>query len=154
MTLISPLSVIGYANVFLIAASILYILHFWLEISILGVCATGLTLIGATGILLYIGLQILASPNNNQHYLNSNTNSIFLFSDLTSVIALFCAITLVIYLIMEWWYNTRSTGAFVIPIVAIALFPHVSAPAYLQPIWQEIIRISTELEVIIGLLLF
>ena len=161
MLSISPLYVICYANISLIVASILYILHLWLQIHAIGAGATCFSVMGTAGLIFGIGCQSLITWSSNHHYTAtmggtaggtisgtiSNTISGTPIGDttlalpgLTYIVALFCAASMVVYLIMEWWYKTRSTGAFVIPLVAITLLQQLAGTLHLLPLWSAILK--------------
>jgi ABC-type transport system involved in cytochrome c biogenesis permease subunit len=108
------LTLISYANLLLIAATILYVLHLWFRAHAVGLWATSLSAVGALG--LVSGLLV----RGTESYFKHSTESMSLNS-LSEVMSLFSAITVIIYLVMEWVYRTRSAGAFVMPIVAVAI---------------------------------
>ncbi len=101
---------ISYANLLLIGSTILYVAHLWFTAPAVGLWATGTAAVGALG--LVAGLVARATEHH--------TGQIPLIG-LSEVMSLFIAMTVVIYLAMERAYRTRSAGAFVMPIVAIAV---------------------------------
>jgi cytochrome c-type biogenesis protein CcsB len=105
---------ISYANLLLIVSTILYVAHLWFTARAVGLCATGLSTVGAFG--LVVGLVARGTENYFMH----RTGHIPLTS-LYEVMSLFSTITVLIYLVMERVYRTRSAGAFVMPIVAAAV---------------------------------
>jgi len=102
---------ISYANLLLIGATVLYVAHLWFTARAVGFWATGLSAVGALG--LVAGLV----ARGTETYFMHRTGHIAL-TNLFEVMSLFSAITVVIYLVMERAYRTRSAGAFVMPIVA------------------------------------
>lgn len=105
---------ISYANLLLLGATVLYVAHLWFTDHAVGLWATGLSTLGALG--LVAGLV----ARGTETYLIHGTGYLPLTS-LYEVMCLFSAITVLIYLAMERAYRTRSTGAFVMPIVAAAV---------------------------------
>lgn len=99
----------AYANLLLIAASVLYVAHFWLSARSLQLWATALTAVGALGLIA--GL-VVRSTGADPWFLVGQPE----------VLSSFSAGTVVIYLVMERIYRTRRAGAFVMPIVAVAVF--------------------------------
>ncbi len=100
---------ISYGNLLLIISTLLYVAHLWFKARAVGLWATGLAILGVLG--LFTGLLTQKSQTHLGQYLNS----------LSEVMTLFCAVTVLLYLIMEKMYRTRSAGAFVMPIVAAAI---------------------------------
>lgn len=105
---------ISYANLLLIGSAILYVAHLWITARAVGLWATSLSIIGALGLMA--GLVARGAESYFMH----RTGGIPLTS-LYGVMSLFSAITVLIYLVMERAYRTRSAGAFVMPIVAAAV---------------------------------
>lgn len=105
---------ISYANLLLIASTILYVAHLWFTARAVGRWATSLSTVGALG--LVVGLVARGAET----YFLHRTGRIPLTS-LYEVMSLFSAITVLIYLVMERAYRTRSAGAFVMPIVTAAV---------------------------------
>ncbi len=105
---------ISYANILLIGSTILYIAHLWVTSPAVGLWATGLATVGALG--LVVGLVALGTET----YFLQRTGHAPL-TGLYQVMLLFSAMTVVIYLVMERIYRTRSAGAFVMPIVVAAV---------------------------------
>lgn len=105
---------ISYGNLLLIGSTILYVAHLWFTARAVGRWATSLSILGALG--LVAGLMARAAET----YFMYRTGHIPVAS-LYEVMSLFSAITVLIYLVMERAYRTRSAGAFVMPIVAAAV---------------------------------
>lgn len=115
---------IGYANLLLLISSVLYLAHFCLKARVLGRWATALAALGALG--LVAGLLVHTAKS---YGLQPNPPDFF--TSLSEVMTLFCAFTVILYLVMEKVYRTRSAGAFVMPIVAAAvLFEMMGATDY------------------------
>lgn len=105
---------ISYANLLLIGSTILYVSHLWFAAKIIGRWASGLATMGAIGCVVALSAQwVESSYLRGPGYLPANS--------MVDMMALFTAVTVVIYLIMEHVYRTRSAGAFVMPIVAAAV---------------------------------
>lgn len=102
------------ANLLLLAATALYVAHAWWTDEAVGLWATWLSLLGALGLVS----AILA--RGTETYVLHRTHYVPLTS-LHEVMALFCAFTVLIYLLMEHIYHSRSAGAFVMPLVALAV---------------------------------
>lgn len=101
---------IGYGNLLLIASTLLYVSHLWLESETVGRWASLLAGLGALASILalvtrWIEIIWLHRPGH------------FVLNSLYEMIALFGALTVVIYLAMERVYRTRAAGAFVMMIV-------------------------------------
>lgn len=98
----------SYANLMLVIASLLYIIHAVGHFKNIGWLATGCAGLGVLGLSVSILFQWLHPA--------TMTDAV----DLSFILGLFCAITVIIYLFMEKWYDARTAGAFVMPIVATA----------------------------------
>jgi cytochrome c-type biogenesis protein CcsB len=105
---------ISYANLLLIGSTTVYIAHLWFTDNVVGRWATGLSAAGAFGLVLGLMARV------TETYLVDRTGYIPLTS-LYEVMSLFSAVTVLLYLMMERVYRTRSAGAFVLPIVAAAV---------------------------------
>lgn len=101
---------IGYANLLLIASTGLYVSHLWFTSESVGRWASGLATAGAL-----ISILALAMDWVETYYLHRQGH--VPLNSLYEVMALFSAITVVIYLVMERVYRTRAAGAFVMLIV-------------------------------------
>lgn len=111
-------SVIIYGNLLLLASTFLYLLHLRFLTRTIGIWATSLALAGA--LALVAGLAVRATETGLTHGL-AIVSLTGLSKDLSGVMSLSSAITVIIYLAMERMYRTRSAGAFVMPIVAAAI---------------------------------
>ncbi|OWW19641.1 hypothetical protein AYR66_09120 [Noviherbaspirillum denitrificans] len=105
---------LGYANLLLIASTILYVAHLWFTSESVGRWASGLAGLGAAASLFalawrWIEVFWLHRPGH------------FAMNTLYEMVALFSTLTVVIYLVMERVYRTRSAGAFVMMIVLAAI---------------------------------
>ena len=101
---------LGYGNLLLIASTVLYVGHLWFTSEFVGRWASLLAGLGALASLLALGTRwvevfLLHRPNH------------FALNSLYEMVALFGALTVVIYLVMERVYRTRTAGAFVMLIV-------------------------------------
>ncbi len=103
-------NIISYANLLLLVATLLYIAHLKFRQGGVGLWAMGLSATGALGLIGGLILKLIGQPPS---YIPLTT--------LPDVLSLFSAITVLAYLIMEYCYRTRSAGAFVMPIVAVAI---------------------------------
>lgn len=102
------------ANLLLLGATLLYAAHLWWTGRALGRWATGLALFGALGLLgslLACGTETLGQRLSGHLPLTGQRE----------VMALFSACTVLVYLVMERAYRSRSAGAFVMPLVAAAV---------------------------------
>lgn len=104
----------SYANLLLICAAMLYVGHLRFTAQAVGRAASGFAAAGALCLLLGISMRWMEIV-----YLRSAGPPPP--SGLYEVMSLFSAITVVIYLVMERVYRTRSAGAFVMPIVVSAV---------------------------------
>lgn len=107
-------AVISYANLLLMGASVLYLAHSWLPVRALGPWATGLA--GAGLAAMVAGLLVRATESAQLPPAGR-----VVLTSLSDVVSLFSAATVLIYLMMERTYRSRSAGAFVMPIVAAAV---------------------------------
>ncbi|RZI42013.1 c-type cytochrome biogenesis protein CcsB [Herbaspirillum sp. HC18] len=101
---------LGYGNLLLVGAAVLYVGHLWSASEVVGRCASGIAGFGAMASLLaltarWVETYLLQRPGH------------FAFSSLHEMVALFTTLTVIIYLVMERAYRTRSAGAFVMMIV-------------------------------------
>lgn len=106
--------VIIYGNLLLLASTILYLLHLRAATRTIGLWATGLATVGALALLA--GLAVRTTATYLAHDLASGS-----LTGLSDLMTLSSAITVILYLVMERMYRTRSAGAFVMPIVATAV---------------------------------
>lgn len=102
------------ANLLLLGATLLYVAHLWWPGRALGRAATGLALFGALGLL---GSLLAFSTETWGQRLSGHLP----LTGQREVMALFSACTVLIYLVMERAYRSRSAGAFVMPLVAAAV---------------------------------
>lgn len=102
--------VIGYANLMLVASTVLYVLHLWFGSETVGRWASGLAAVGATGLVLTLLVRWIET-----YYLHRPGH--LPLNVLYEMMALFSTVTIVIYLVMEQVYRTRAAGAFVMIIV-------------------------------------
>lgn len=102
--------VIGYTNLMLVASTVLYVLHLWFGSELVGRWASRLAIIGATGLVLTLLVRWVET-----YYLHRPGH--MPLNVLYEMMALFSTVTIVIYLVMEQVYRTRSAGAFVMIIV-------------------------------------
>lgn len=100
----------GYANLLLIGSTVLYVSHLWFTSETVGRWASRLATLGALAAVLALSARWLET-----YFLHRGGH--IPLSHLYEVMALFSAITVVIYLVMERVYQTRSAGAFVMLIV-------------------------------------
>jgi len=98
----------SYANLMLAIAALFYVAYAVGHFKNIGWLATGSAGLGALGLLTSLVSQWIhpAAP----------TKTI----DLSVVLSLICTITVIAYLIMEKWYDARTAGVYVMPIVAAA----------------------------------
>lgn len=101
---------IGYGNLLLVASTALYVSHLWFTSDVVGRWASRLAGLGALASLLalvtrWIEVIVLQRPGH------------FALNSMYELVALFSALTVMIYLVMERVYRTRSAGAFVMLIV-------------------------------------
>lgn len=104
----------AYAHLLLLASTVLYLAHLRFPAHAVGLWASSLALLGAGGLL---GALVLRGAET---YVTHSARHVPLTS-LHEVMSLFSAFTVLIYLVMERAYRTRSAGAFVLPIVAVAV---------------------------------
>lgn len=102
------------ANLLLLGSTLLYVAHLWWTGRAIGRWATALGLAGALGLLgsVLFGGSETWLPRGGDHVP---------LTSLREVLALFSACTVLIYLVMERAYRSRSAGAFVMPLVAAAV---------------------------------
>jgi cytochrome c-type biogenesis protein CcsB len=101
---------ISYSNLLLIASTVLYVLHLWFTSEAVGRWASGLATTGALMALLALGADWVET-----YYLHRAGH--VPLNSLYEMTALFSALTVAIYLVMERIYRTRAAGAFVMLIV-------------------------------------
>ena len=99
----------NYANLLLIIATAFYVAHVVGRSQLVGWLATCCAYLGVAGLIISLIGQWL-------HPLSPST--VF---NLSFILSLFNAITVLTYLIMEKWYGTKTAAAFVMPIVATAV---------------------------------
>lgn len=128
---------VSYANLLLIASTILYVSHLRFTSERVGRWASGFATAGA--ICLTLGMLVRWVEAYYLH--RAGRVSI---AGLYEVMSLFSAITVVIYLVMEKVYRTRSAGAFVMPIVVSAVLFEIwllsndqAAPDYQVPLFKS-----------------
>jgi cytochrome c-type biogenesis protein CcsB len=105
---------IGYANLLLIGSTILYVSHLWFTAKAVGRWASALATLGAIGCVIALSTHWIET-----YYLQRAGH--LPADSMVEMMALFSAVTVVIYLVMERVYRTRSAGAFVMPIVVGAV---------------------------------
>jgi cytochrome c-type biogenesis protein CcsB len=110
---------LGYGNLLLIASTVLYVSHLWFTSETVGRWASLLAGLGALASLLalatrWIEVFWLHRPGH------------MAMSSLYEMVALFGALTVAIYLVMERVYRTRSAGAFVMLIVLATVLFQIS----------------------------
>ena len=125
---------LGYANLLLIASTALYVAHLWFTEEVVGRWASVLAGFGALASLLALSTRWFET-----YYLHRPGH--FLFSEMYETVALFTTITVIVYLVMERVYRTRSAGAFVMLIVFAAVLYQVWLATHDQGIPGSRIRI-------------
>ena len=125
---------VSYANLLLIGSTILYVSHLRFTSERVGRWASGFATAGAVCLMLGMLVRWIET-----YYLHRASQASI--AGLYEVMSLFSAITVVIYLVMEKVYRTRSAGAFVMPIVVSAVLFEIwlvsndqSAPDYRMPL--------------------
>jgi len=108
MTPALPSALCSYANLLLIVATVLYLLFLAWRAPLIGSLASGSAALGVAGLALAL----------TEHWRHPAVNTTPY--DMAFVLSAICAITVLTYLIMEKWYGSRTMGAFVMPVVAIA----------------------------------
>jgi cytochrome c-type biogenesis protein CcsB len=131
----------SYSNLLLSVSTVLYIAHLWFISATVGRWATGMATLGAVGVL-----GGLLTRWFEVHRILREAQ--LMPSSLYEVTMLFSAVTVLIYLAMEFAYRNRSAGAFVMPIVMCAVgfelwlvsngqaSPHLLVPA-LKSYWMN-----------------
>jgi cytochrome c-type biogenesis protein CcsB len=109
---------LGYANLLLVASTVLYVSHLWFTSEEVGRWASRLAGFGALAALIALSTRWFET-----YYLYRPGH--IPLSSMYEVVALFSAVTVVIYLVMEHVYRTRSAGAFVMLIVLAAVLYQV-----------------------------
>lgn len=104
----------GYANLLLVGAAVLYTAHLWLKSPLVGRLASGVAATGAATALVALAVRWFET-----YYLQRPGH--VPLNVLYEVMALFNALTVVAYLIIERVYRSRSAGAFVMLIVLAAV---------------------------------
>ncbi|NMM05010.1 c-type cytochrome biogenesis protein CcsB [Polaromonas sp.] len=128
---------VSYANLLLIGSTILYLSHLRFTSERVGRWASGFATVGA--ICLTLGMLVRRVEAFYVHPVGQAP-----IAGLYEVMSLFSAITVVIYLVMEKVYRTRSAGAFVMPIVVSAVLFEIwlvsndqAAPDYQVPLFKS-----------------
>jgi cytochrome c-type biogenesis protein CcsB len=128
---------VSYANLILIGSTILYLSHLRFTSERVGRWASGFATVGA--ICLTLGMLVRWVEAFYVHPAGQAP-----IAGLYEVMSLFSAITVVIYLVMEKVYRTRSAGAFVMPIVVSAVLFEIwlvsndqAAPDYQVPLFKS-----------------
>lgn len=128
---------VSYANLLLIGSTILYVSHLRFTSERVGRWASGF----ATGGAICLTLGMLVRWVEAYYVHRAGQAQI---AGLYEVMSLFSAITVVIYLVMEKVYRTRSAGAFVMPIVVSAVLFEIwlvsndqAAPDYQVPLFKS-----------------
>lgn len=124
----------GYANLLLIVSSILYISHLWYTADAVGRWASGMALLGAS-----ISIVALAWRWFETYYLHRPGH--IPLSSLYEMMAMFSAVTVLIYLVIEHVYRTRAAGAFVMLIVLVAVLFQVWLSTHDQAIPGARVRV-------------
>jgi cytochrome c-type biogenesis protein CcsB len=107
-----------YSDLLLLAATVVYIAHWWFTSKTVGRWATALATTGTAGIVA----SVLARWFEMQRAWHVGHVPL---SDLYEVTCLFTAVTMAIYLAIESFYRNRSAGAFVMPIVSAAVLLNI-----------------------------
>jgi cytochrome c-type biogenesis protein CcsB len=104
----------GYANVLLVAATLVYLAHLRFTAPAVGRWASGLATAGAVGLLVALFTLWFETHQvlEEGHVPISNLYEVTIF---------FTALTTVIYLILESYSRNRHPGAFVMPIVVAGI---------------------------------
>jgi cytochrome c-type biogenesis protein CcsB len=125
---------VSYANLLLIGSTVLYVSHLRFTSERVGRWASGFAAAGA--VCLTLGMLMRWIETYYLHRVSHGS-----IAGLYEVMSLFSAITVVIYLVMEKVYRTRSAGAFVMPIVVGAVLFEIwlvsndqAAPGYQLPL--------------------
>ena len=128
---------VSYANLLLIGSTVLYLSHLRFTSERVGRWASGFASVGA--ICLTLGMLARWVEAFSVHRVGPAP-----IAGLYEVMSLFSAITVVIYLVMEKVYRTRSAGAFVMPIVFSAVLFEIwlgsndqAAPDYHVPLFKS-----------------
>jgi ABC-type transport system involved in cytochrome c biogenesis permease subunit len=104
----------GYANLFLVGAALLYVGHTWSGSLMVGRLASSVAAVGAAGALIALAVRWFET-----YYLQRPGHASV--DGLYETVALFNALTVVIYLVIERVYRNRSAGTFVMAIVCAAV---------------------------------
>jgi len=107
------LKAVGYANLLLLISTALYFIHLWRGPGLTGRLASVFASVGTVALGLNLAMRWMET-----YYLHRPGH--VPFNVLYEVLAAFSIVTLVIYLVMERVYRTRTAGAFVMSIVMVA----------------------------------
>ncbi|HEY0635579.1 MAG TPA: c-type cytochrome biogenesis protein CcsB [Gammaproteobacteria bacterium] len=104
----------SYANLLLVASTLVYLAHLRFKAETVGKWATGLATAGMVGVLMALLVRWFESHQvlDEGHIPITNLYEVTLF---------FSALTTLVYLILESIYRRKATGAFVMPIVVAAI---------------------------------
>lgn len=112
----------GYANLLLIGSTAIYVSHLWFTSEAVGQWASGLATLGALVLVLALSVRWFGA-----YFLRHSGG--LPSGSLYEVMALFSAVTVVIYLVMERVYRTRAAGAFVMLIVLASVLFQIGLAA-------------------------
>ena len=98
------------ANIILVIASVMYLVYLWVSREIIGKWATGITATAA----IVMGVAFFTRWFETYQVLEEGHIPL---SNLYEVTLFFTLLTVVIYLIMERYYQSKTAGAFIMPIV-------------------------------------
>ena len=99
----------NYANLLMLIAAALYVVHIASRSRLAGMTASVCAFLGSCGLAVCL-TELWLNPHD--------LSTVYTLSFALSLIN---AMTVTLYLIMEKWYGNRSAGAFVMSIVAIAV---------------------------------
>lgn len=105
---------VGYANLLLLVSTALYFVHLWRGPGLTGRLASVFATVGTVVLGLNLAMRWIET-----YYLHRPGH--VPFNVLYEVLAAFSIATLIIYLVMERVYRTRTAGAFVMSIVMVAV---------------------------------
>lgn len=103
-----------WSNTLLAASTIVYLVNLVLRSGGVGKCATGLAALGAVGVVVGLAARSMEMRD-------ALKDLVFTAPRLYEVTAVFTALAVVAYLIMEAIYRNRTVGAFVMPFVMCAV---------------------------------